>query len=400
MNDICVGRQPIFNIDLDLVAYEILFRSSEQSMDANVMDGDNATSNVLLAALVDIGLENLVAEHKAFINLTQNFMQHPDMIVMPPDKVVIEVLEDVEPNEEVITALKTLKQKGYTIALDDFIFSEKFRPLLELADIIKIDIKALDEAAISQHIEDLKQYNVQMLAEKIETYEEFEFLKQLDFNYYQGYFFAKPTIIKGKSLPRNKMSIIQLAAKLYDPDIEVSQLSEIISTDISLSHKVLKFINSPSSGLRTQVDSIQHAVTLLGLNTIKNWVTIMALASVMDKPVALSNLTLVRAKTCELLALRSRLSHPDSYFTVGLFSVLDALMDQPLETLLQELPLSDDLKQGLLNKSGSLGKALSCACALEQNDSSIISFLDLDLAELSDIYLQAIKWADEVCAQY
>ena len=396
MTDIFIGRQPIFDEKVDVYAYELLFRGSGESHNANVTDGDSATSQVILNAFINIGLENIVGSHKAFINLTRVFISNPDLIVAPPDQIVLEVLEDIDPDETILKTLQTLKKQGHTIALDDFIYHNKFEPFIELADIVKIDVMSLSQAEIEQHVQQLKSYNVKLLAEKIESYEEFEFLKSLGFDYYQGYFFSKPTVIQGKTITPNQLAVLELIAKVNNPDVEVNALSKIISSDVSLSHKVIKFINSPLMGLRTQVDSIQQAVVLLGLNTIKNWITIMALATGSNKPSELSRLAVVRARCCELLAKASNLPKPDSFFTVGLFSSLDAMMDQPLEKLLEDLPLADTTKSALLQHAGDFGKALECTLAMERGDFNLIGFADLGLAELSDIYLESLHWADEL----
>ncbi|MFT4615099.1 MAG: EAL and modified HD-GYP domain-containing signal transduction protein, partial [Bacteroidia bacterium] len=182
MSDIFIGRQPIFDSNLNVYAYELLFRRHEDQEDANVTDGDSATSQVMLNILADIGLDRLVGKHRAFINLTQFFLEHPERVVIPPGQVVLEVLEDVKPDSQVIETLTILKAQGHTIALDDFIYRDNLQPLVSLADIIKIDIMALSRSEIKDHVSQFKQQNIKLLAEKVETYDEFEFLKTLDFD--------------------------------------------------------------------------------------------------------------------------------------------------------------------------------------------------------------------------
>jgi EAL and modified HD-GYP domain-containing signal transduction protein len=395
MSDIYIGRQPIFNVDLNVYAYQLLFRNSEAEVTVNIVDDDIATSQVMLNTFVDIGLENLVGRHKAFLNLTQYFLENPDRVAIPPGQVVLAVPGEVEPDDNVIETLRELKKRGHVIAVDDFIITPHFQPMISLADIIKIDVMALSQTEIEQHIARLKTQNIRLLAEKIETYEDFEFLKQLGFDYYQGYFFSKPTVVKGKGLKPNRASILNLVAKINNDNVDVQELSDIISTDVSLSHKILKFINSPASGLAAQIDSIQRAVVLLGLNTIKNWISIVALATGSDKPHELSTLALVRARTCEQLARTGGLDRPESFFTAGLFSTLGAMMDQPMSTLLEELPLPDELKLALLENSGIYGEAISCAIAMERNDPDNILFMDLDVSIMSELYLDALLWASE-----
>lgn len=400
MSEIFIGRQPIFDQHMQVYAYELLFRSGTDVQHAGVTDGDSATSQVILNTFVNLGLDKIVGEHKAFINLTRMFLSNPDLIIAPPDQIVLEVLEDIEPNETIISSLSALKKKGHTIALDDFIYDDKYAPYLDLADIIKIDIMALDNDQIAQHVEKIKAQNIRLLAEKIETYEEYEFLKSLGFDYFQGYFFSKPTILTGKAIPPNQIAILELIAKVNNPDVQVEELSQIISTDVSLSHKVLKFINSPLTGLRSEIDSIQQAVVLLGLTTIKNWVTIMALATGSNKPTELSVTALIRARCCELLAQEANLPKPESFFAVGLFSSLDAMMDQPLQDVLRELPLSEDAKSALLEHKGIFGEALNSTLSMERCDFAMIGFDDIEVSRLSDIYLEAINWADELSGHF
>jgi EAL and modified HD-GYP domain-containing signal transduction protein len=394
MGDVFIARQPIFDRNMDVFAYELLFRNSGESFAANITDGDRATSTVILNTFIDIGIENLVGSRAAFINLTRLFISNPDLMLAPHNQLVLEVLEDIEPNEVILDTLRTLKDKGHTIALDDFVYHNKFEPYIDLADIVKLDVMTEDREALIQHAERLKPRGIRLLAEKVETHDEFEFLKALDFDYFQGYFFARPAIVQGREISSNQLAVLELVAKIANPDVEVDELSQIISSDVSLSHKLLKFVNSPLSGLRTEVDSIRQAVVLIGLRTIKNWVTLLALSTGSDKPVQLTNTALVRARCSEMLGKTGQQEHIESYFTVGLFSALDALMDQPLDRLLAELPLSDAVLSALLRQQGVLGDALKCTLAMEHGQVEGIAFGSLDQAQIFDIYIEAIQWAD------
>ncbi len=401
MSDIFIARQPIFDTDMQVHAYELLFRASDDTGgEAGVEDGDSATSNVIINTFVNIGLEKIVGDHRAFINLTRLFLSNPDLIMLPPEQLVLEVLEDVEPGETLLNGLRSIRERGYRLALDDFVYDERFEPMIELADIIKIDILGMKPEEIELLVNRVRRPGMKLLAEKVESYEEYEFLKSLGFDYYQGYFFARPTVVTGKALSANQVAVLELVAKVNNPQVEVDELADIIRADVSLSHKVLKFINSPASGLRSEVDSVHQAVVLLGLATIKNWVTILALANNSNKPNALNTTALIRARSCELLARASGLSRPESFFTVGLFSCLDAMMDQPLQELVGELPLSEESRLALLEHQGEQGDALECTLAMEQGDFGRVRFGDLELPQLSDIYLEAIGWADQMMRQF
>jgi EAL and modified HD-GYP domain-containing signal transduction protein len=219
MPEVFVGRQPIYTRKLDVCAYELLFRSNETNR-AQVVNGNQATSQVILNTFMEIGLDTIVGQKRAFINLTRDFLLQEYSAVFPAKRVVLEVLEDVPVDAALIAAVRRLSAQGYTIALDDFVYHERLRPLVEVADIIKVDVLALDRKTLSEHSTLLRQYNVQLLAEKVETQDAFKFCKALGFDYFQGYFFCKPEIIKGHRVPANRLATLQLLARLRDPDVE------------------------------------------------------------------------------------------------------------------------------------------------------------------------------------
>ncbi len=401
MSEISVARQPIFDRQLRVFAYELLFRpTADEGNEAQIEDGDSATSSVIINTFVNIGLERIVGDYLAFINLTRLFLSNPDLIMLPADQLVLEILEDVEPGETLIEGLRRIRERGYRLALDDFVYHERFEPLIELADIVKIDVLDMEPKAVEQLVLRLRRPGIKLLAEKVETFEQYEYLKSLGFDYYQGYFFARPTLVRGRSLSANQVAVLELVAKVNNPQVEIDELADIIRADVSLSHKMLKFINSPVSGLRAEVESVQQAVVLLGLDTIKNWITILALANSSNKPSELSVTALIRARTCELLAQAVGRSHPERFFTVGLFSCLDAMMDQPLEVLIEDLPLPEVSKKALLDHSGEQGEALECALMMEKGDFGLIGFDNLDLPRLSDLYLEAIYWSNEMMRDF
>lgn len=395
MSDTFIGRQPVFDQNLSIYGYELLFRNQKNQSSANAIEWDHKVSQLMMNTFADIGLESLVGRHRAFIYLTRFFIQEPDRIIVAPGQAVFEFPDSLETDDTVVESLASLKRQGHTIALDSSSYEENPPLLAKVTNIVKIDISSLSEDQISQCVSRLKHENVKLLANKVETYEEFEFLKNLGIDYYRGYFFSKPTLIKGKDLDSNQLAIMRLIGKVYDPDLDVDDLGDIISSDVGLSHKILKFINSPATGLRVEVDSIQQAVILLGLDTIKNWVMLLALGSASDKPHELSKIALVRAKSCEQLALKSQQSNTDSFFTIGMFSAIEAIMDQPLDILLQDLALADNMKTALINREGIFGEALNCVLAMEHNAISEIEFNGMELDQLGEIYLDAVSWADQ-----
>lgn len=397
MEDIFLGRQPICDRNLDVYGYELLFRDARTNA-AVITDGEHATSRVIVNTFMEIGLDNIVHGNLAFINLTRSFFTEEHAVPLPKDRVVLELLEDIEADHEVIQGVKRLSEQGYTIALDDFIYHESLRPLVALADIIKIDVMALDRDTIAAHVEQLRQYPLKLLAEKVETQEEFEYFRELGFDYFQGYFFARPHVIQGQRLPSNRLAILHLLSRLQDPDIDARELEELISRDVAFSYRILRYVNSAALAMR-KIESIHQAVVILGLRTIKSWTSLLALGQVDDKPVELLVTAMVRGKMAEELAKAKKASNPESYFTVGLFSALDALMDTSMEELLAQLPLTENITDALLHKKGPHGEILKCVLDYENGRWDDISCKPLGEARISECYLSAVRWAGEITEQ-
>lgn len=398
--DVFVGRQPIFNKDLNVYAYELLFRSGDQANHAVILGGDSATAQVVLNAFMEIGLSNLVGEHKAFLNFTEGFLLRENIPLFPRAQLVIEVLETVKPTAAVVKAVEHLRGLGYTIALDDFFYTDEYKPLVALADIIKIDILDVGAKNLANHIRSIRATNdrVRLLAEKVETREQFEYCKGLGMDYFQGYFFAKPQIIKGQRLPSSKIAILNLLASVYDPDIDMGDLAVIVGRDVSLSHKLLSFVKTYPGNQEIQLNSIKDAVLRFGLQKLQSWVSVLVLSGMDDKPHELFNTALIRARFMELLSEKSKRGTKDTYFMVGLFSCLDALMDTAMSEALAAMTITDEAKLALTDHDGIMGEALSCALAIERGDAANTVFLEMNPGDISAIYMQAMVWATATSA--
>ena len=393
---IYIGRQPIYDRDLNVVAYELLYRKSEQDNWADVTDGEHATTHVLNNAFMEIGFDALVGEYKAFINMPRGYIVSEQLLSLPPERVVLELLEDIAVDDEVVAAVQRLSQQGYIIALDDFVFHEKLVPLVQLADIIKIDLKVLSSESLVEHVKQLKQGDVRLLAEKVETQEEFDNCRQLGFDYFQGYFFSRPQIISSDKLPTNRLSILQLIARIYDPEVSFDELDRLISQDVTLSFKLLRVINSAAYALPRKIESMKQAVTILGIKNIRNWISMISFSGVDDKPSELFRSSMIRAKMCENLALALGVRDSDSCFTIGLFSNLDAIMDQPLTVLIMPLPLSTEIKQALLEREGMMGKTLNCVLAYEQGDWEKVVLDGLSPQQIRQAYAESLHWEHDI----
>jgi EAL and modified HD-GYP domain-containing signal transduction protein len=386
-----VGRQPIYGRSIDVFAYELLFRNDEVNR-ASFIDGNAATAQVMLNTFVEIGLDHIVDHHLAFINLTRDFVLGNYCIALPKDRVVLEVLENMGVDQELIDALNRLSGLGYRIALDDFVYHESLKPLVELADIIKVDVLALDRKTVAEHVEILRQYPVKLLAEKVETHEEFEFCRDLGFDYFQGYFFCKPKIISAKPMPANRMAVLALLTQLQNPTIEISQLERIFQEDLSLGSQVLRYINSAFFKMPKHIDSINQAVSMVGTDRLRLWASLLMLARIEEKPVELFVTAIVRARMCEQLALAQHVQDVDQYFTVGLFSILDGLLDQSMDDIIPTLPLEREIRQALLNRQGSLGMTLDCVLAYERGDWDTVWCHGVEVETVKAAYLEAISW--------
>ena len=397
-----LARQPIFDHEQKVYAYELLFRSSLDNYFGQT-DGDEATTMVIADSFLLFGIESLTGGAKAFINFTKSTLIKEYALILPKDFIVIEVLENVEPDREVLAACKKLKKDGYKLALDDFIYAPKFKPLLELADIVKVDFIQSDEEERARLARDLIPRGIKMLAEKVETIEEFEQAQKMGYTYFQGYFFCKPVIVARKDIPGHKLNLLRIIQGANEPVIDFDRLADHIQGELALSYKLLKLVNSASYSPRTPITSIKNALAYLGENAIRKWTSLLALTVVGgDKPEELIVNSLVRAKFCETMAeILSRSKRASDFFLLGLFSQLDAIVGRPLGELIVDLPLPGDVTQGILGK-GPLSMVLRLCIAFQKGYweavSKISAHLKIKENDLPRVYLEAIKWQEEVMA--
>lgn len=393
-NKITVARQPIFDKKLDTYAYELLYRGyRHQQLDINSCSsfGDQATGEVISHTFMEFGLERVIGKHIAFLNMTRNFLISDDLLPFSPDRVVLEILENIVVDDEIITAVENLVAQGYKIALDDFIFNESLWPLIKLAHIIKIDILALSEDQLREHVDLLKQEDVKLLAEKVETQEQYELCKQLGFEYFQGYFFSRPALIKDAPLPGNTLHILRIITDLQDPEISFEDIEQLISQDVSLSFKLLKLLNSASLGLSHKIDSIKEGLVILGLKTIKSWTTLLVLSNAELSTPELMTLAMTRAKMCELIATKFNCDE-NTGFMAGLFSNLDAIMLHPMSELLEALPLATPIKEALIEHTGDIGHLLRTVRLYEQGLWDDITDAPLSNDQLAEASISATEW--------
>jgi c-di-GMP phosphodiesterase len=391
VSDVFVARQPIFDPRLEVAAYELLFRGSNSIDRALIEDNDEATSTVVINAFTELGLDSVVGDRRAWVNVSRDFVVQSMAFALPRDRVVLELLEDQAIDDELIAELDLLRADGYRVALDDFAWSEERKPLLDHVDIVKVEVLGRDHADVVADVERLRPYNLTLLAEKLETREDYERCAALGFELFQGYFFCKPETLSAKGVAPNRLAMLQLVAALQDPDIQFSQLETLIARDVALSYRLLRYINSAFFGLRREVDSIGRALTLLGLENVKRWSTLTIFAGIDEKPREVIVTGLTRARFCELAGERFGEGQADRLFTLGLFSVIDALMDAPMADVLAKIPFPAEMTDALVKRTGTKGELLEAALASERGD-----FPDPFLAK---IQMEAMEWATQAAEQ-
>jgi len=390
---IYVGRQSIYDRDFNVAAYELLYRSDSRNY-VDVDDHGLATAELLSNVFTSIGFDDLVGDKPAFINMPREFLVGSYPIPDIHANIVVEILEHVEPDEDVIEALLILKKRGYTLALDDYIFDPLHEPFLKIVDIIKLDVADVGIDQLSQKIEQLKQYNVKLLAEKVETESEAEQCLAMGFDLFQGYYFSYPKIVSGRKISGNQIAIVELANKLHESNVEVSKLTELISHDVALSYKLLRYVNSAMYGFEREITSIDETVFILGLDTLVRLVHVVMAGSFSEDNAHILESALVRALMCEALAVElARKSEKGTFFMMGLFSRLDALLGIPLVDALEELPIAEEVKQALLDRSGELGKVLTMVIDYCEGSITDVSAAPVDSKRLMEFYLDVVPMA-------
>ena len=393
MTEVLVGRQPIFNRNMEVYAYELLYRSGQDN-NAVFRDGDQATLNVILNALMEMGIDSIAGHAKAFINLTGNFLTGKYSIGLPSNRVVIEILESVQANPQLLAAVNELHLKGFTIALDDVVDVARVKPFRGISSIVKLDLPQIGLLDLPAMVSEIKSLGFYVLAEKVETQAEYRTCQRLGIDYYQGYFLCKPNIIHGKKMDSSRLVIMQSLAMLQNTKTNFTDLETIIARDVGLSYKLLRLSNSGYYSFSTEVKSLRQAISLMGLDTMRGWMSLLLMTTLQDKPPELTNIALQRAHMSEALAKLYSQPQPEIFFLVGLFSVLDALMDQSMEQIVANLNLSETIKGALLRHEGLAGYILQTIIAYEKADWPNVMKLNLPVETITQIYLDSIKKTD------
>ncbi len=393
-----IGRQPILDRDGATVGYELLFRGDKQCATASFIDGDVATSTVMTNAISEIGLDNIVGDKLAFFNLTEQFLSNPELVAfLPPERVVLEVLETVEITPTVVSGVNTLIDNGYTIALDDFEYSEAAEPLLDVVHIVKYDYTVTGAEALVTLAQKDRDAGRKVLVERIETAEEFDLVKAMAIDFFQGYYFAKPVTLGQRGIPSSKLVLFDLLAKVNNANTTLAEITELVSHDVGLSVKALRYVNSVACRGNTSVESISQATVLLGRKLLRSWISVMLMTDINEKPAELVSLALYRGKFCEIMAEELQFNCPDSGFTVGMLSLLDVMTDTSFESILENLAIGDDVRNTLLGTPGPLLDLLNLARSLERADADGLAKAT---AAAIDAHYDALRWSEKSLSDF
>ncbi|BFT31725.1 EAL domain-containing protein [Alteromonas sp. D210916BOD_24] len=394
------ARQAIFNRRQQTVAYEVFFRDGIENVFPKDVDPNVATSRLIVNQHLNVGISTLTNGKRALINFSQQGLIDRVPALLPPNDIVIEVLEDVEPTDEVYQACRELFHKGYRMALDDFLYHRKWDRFINFTRLLKFDIQNTPLDEIAPLVEKFKQRKgLKLLAEKVETPEEFAIAKKMGFDFFQGYFFAKPEMIQNKDIEAQHAMILIIYHEALKPYLNYTKLARYFEQDVSLSYKLLRFTNSGLFVLREPIESIKQALVYLGEEQARKFVCLIATAHLnKNKPLEIIRVSIIRARFCEQIAKQVVPQLADSAFMVGLFSMIDALLDSPMEALLAKLPLSDDIKTALLGEKTILFFILELVKAYESGSWWAITkkanTVGIVQEELPDMHRNATLWSE------
>lgn len=393
-----VARQPVFTADEKVFGYELLFRDGVEDY-FREKDADAASRKTLDSSL-QMGLQNLCEGKRAFVNCSREVLLKDYITLLPSPLTVVEVLESVPPDDLVKAALERLKRAGYMIALDDFTFDDPRTPLVDFADILKVDMQQTTPEQRATLVQRYGPWRCRMLIEKVETREQFTESQKAGFIYFQGFFFRKPELMKAKEVPENRINYLRLLQAISKPEIEVRELEELIKHEASICYRLLRYLNSAAMGVRNEVHSIRHAITMLGEREVRRWIRLIATLTVGEsKPSELVNTAMTRARFCELMA--DRVPHGESdLFLMGLLSMIDAILEMPMVSILENVPVDHETKAVLLGGASKLRPIYQLMLARECGDwqgAAVQSeALGLNESDVAATYWQAMQWVRQL----
>lgn len=398
-----LGRQPILDCEQKLYGFELLFRSAD-TLHANVTDYLQASASVIFDALSSFGLIEILGKHKGFINVNADVLMSEALELLPPEKIVIELLEHVPITDTVIARCRELKEKGFSIALDDHVYEPVYEPLYEIVDVIKVDLIRTGMERLPAELETFRRWKPKLLAEKVETHEQYEICESLGFTYFQGYYFARPVVLTRTRVDVGRLAIVKLFNQLV-AEVEIDELESTFKQNPNLILNLLRLVNSVSVGLKQKITSMRHAIMVLGYHQLRRWAMMALFANtaqaVGDNPLLVMAAT--RARLMELIiseqpAARLDRDYPDRAFMTGILSLADALLKMPIEEVVAPLNLNEDVRQALLGREGELGILLQLVEKIERDDfdgiSPLIERFSFSMANLAPVQLAACNWVN------
>lgn len=394
------ARQPILDRDKNLYAYELLFRDGLENVFPDI-DGDEATSRMIAGSQFNFGLDDFLGDKPGFINFTLDTLLKKFPSMLPKEQVVVEILETVQPGKRLLSEVQHLKEQGYIVALDDYIHQAVWRHFYPYIDIIKIDFRSTSQDVIQEVLTATAAFpNIKLLAEKVETNEEFQAALKMGFSYFQGYFFSKPEMLQSKALSPAQMTLAELLYETSKSEMDLSKITSIFERDVNLSYKLLRYSNSAVFKRRSEIETIKQALVVLGQLELKKFLSVLFTAQVSsEKPAELMRLAMTRAKFAEGIAQIHRKTDTAKAFLTGMMSLMDAILDEPMTSVMSKLPLAKDIKDALVDNQGLLAEYLSLVKCYEQahwqDANAAIARLGLEAKSLPDAYHEAVQWANE-----
>jgi EAL and modified HD-GYP domain-containing signal transduction protein len=396
---IFIARQPVFDTREQIFAYELLFRSTVDNQ-AHAPDSEYATLRLIANSLL-IGLKKITTDKRVLINFNRQLLLEQIPLLFPSNLLGVEVLESVEPDYAIVVACRKFKRQGYLLVLDDFVFNERYWPLINLADIIKVDFQATPSKARREVLKKVgTNSNIRFLAEKVETREDYDEARDIGYHYFQGYYFQKPDLISRREIPGYKSNYIRILKKLHNSSMDIEEIEEIIKHDVSLTYKLLRLMNSASFGFRVTIHSVHHALKLLGSREIRKWLSIIVMSGVAKEKIPEPiKACIIRARLCETIADFCNIhSHPSGLFFMGMFSQIDKFLDRPMVEILNDLPLDDAINSALLGAPGPIRSVLKLAKAYEKGSRETVKRLAASIQlpeyELSRLHREAVEWSE------
>jgi len=395
-------RHAILDRDKKVQGYEISFRTSLDKMYEKMPKDDQQTSKVLTDIFLSLGLDKVTDGKRAFVRFSRNMLISEFAKMFPKDKIAIEIGPAIKPDAKIINACKDLKESGYMLVLDDYSFQPDYMNLLPLAHMIKVDAQKIGEFIRKTIVRKLQPNGIQCLVKNVENQQLFYKSFPMGYDFFQGDFFSKPAKLDKKDVPVHKINFMQMLKEINQPELDFNKIENIIKRDVSLTYKLLRMINSSAFGIKNEVKSIKQALVILGQIEVKKWITLIILSNIGDdKPDALMKKALLRAKLLEIVAPVAGLGQDaPNLFLVGMFSLMDAMMNQPLESILEGLPLDNDIKNTLLGNESRYQKIYQLTLSYEKGDWTKVGELSKEMKleedQLPDYYKQSVEWVNSV----